>query len=199
MSNIISLLDAINIEAKQLGFDPAANMHPGLTRDQIKEVSRRLPFELPADVIEIYHWRNGVRLEGQHCEYRLFPRYCLRTIEESVQTTQLLISLADDPLIRWRHSWFGLFEDLAGDCLACETNRSGEFGRIFASESEIIPAFWSVETMLTSVLECYRAGAYFLDDVLGYLTEDEEISDVIYRRFNRGLSPHYSPPDGSTS
>ena len=199
MSNIISLLDAINSEAKKLGFDPAANMHSGVTLDRIAEASRELPFELPTEVVEIYRWRNGVKLGGRHGEIRLFPRCYLRSSEESIHATQEFILLANDPLMAWRPSWFRLFDDLCGDCYAIETSRTAEFGRIFAKEMGVFPAFWSIETMLTSVLECYRAGAYFLDDELGDLTEDEDISDAIYRRFNRGLSPHDSPPDDGTS
>jgi hypothetical protein len=42
--------------------------------------------------------------------------------------------------------------------------------------------------MLLSILECYKAGAYFIGDD-EFLDERRELSDVIYRALNHGFSP----------
>jgi hypothetical protein len=80
---------------------------------------------------------------------------------------------------------------MAGDYFSIQTcQQSGSYGRIFALQEALdpYPAFWSFATMLLSILECYKSGAYFLDDD-GFLDEHREVSDPIYRNFNNELSP----------
>jgi cell wall assembly regulator SMI1 len=194
MSRIRPMLEEIATRALAIGINCAGNMNPGITLAEAKSVCQDLPYELPQDVIELYLWRNGVRLEGQSFEMRIVPKFYFRSIEVSIETTTAFACRADDPEMQWKPSWFCLCTDLGGDCLSLETNRSEQFGRIFAVTeiAEPFPAFWSFDTMLLSILECYRAGVYFLDED-GTLAEDYEPADSIYRRFNHGLSPHYTP------
>jgi cell wall assembly regulator SMI1 len=192
MSAITTYLTQIMDEAHKLGVDIEGNMYPGASIEEIKKATRALPFDLPEDIVELYLWRNGVRLKGQSCEFRIFPRLLFQSINVSVETTRILISSSDEPLVRWRKTWYSLATDLAGDYYALDATRDGQArGRIFAvmEATDPYPAFWSFEAMLLSVLECYRMGTYFLDES-GFLGEDREMSDTIYRAINRGLSPH---------
>jgi cell wall assembly regulator SMI1 len=192
MSTITQYLNEISEECAKLGINLDANMFPGATLAQVAEATRKLQFDLPGEVIELYVWRNGVRLNGQSSEMRIFPRFYLRPLEQSIQTTQTLVSTINEPTSQWRANWFSLFEDLAGDYLAINAvPNDSDFGKIFSVEELVapFPAFWSMETMLYSILECYKSGAYFIDE--GLLVEDPDVSEPIYRRLNKGLSPCY--------
>lgn len=36
-------------------------MQPGLSRDEIEDLVKDLPFKIPSEVYELYQWRNGAR------------------------------------------------------------------------------------------------------------------------------------------
>lgn len=192
MSRCTEMLDQIAEEAKRIGINVKEHTYPGATQRQIADAVGKLPFQIPPEVLELFLWRNGVRLAGQASEIRIFPRFVWRSIDLSVKTSLKLISASNDPEVRWRKTWYCLATDLAGDYYALDADRAGEnYGRIFVitCAADPYPAFWSFEAMLASVLECYRMRAYFLDES-GELTENREMSDTIYRAINNGLSPH---------
>jgi hypothetical protein len=191
MSAIEACLDQIAVEGLKLGIDVKAHMYPGLRPTDIAALVKPLPFKLPPEVIDFYLWQNGVRLEGQTCEIGMFPRLYFPSLARCVETTQILVSTVDRPLSQWKKSWYSLCEDFAGEYYALNSDRQEEvFGRVFAVGTlhNPFPAFWSFQTMVQSVLECYKAGAYYLDRK-GFLREDLEKCHGIYRALNRGLSP----------
>ncbi len=193
MSKITHHLLEIEVEASKLGVDLAANMNPPSTAGQVAAATKRMGIELPNEILDLYRWKNGVRLNGQPWEIRMFPRFYFLSLERSIETTNLLVATVGEKYSGWQDSWFALCSDLGGDYYAINTARIDEtFGRVFSIQEECVPfaAFWSFETMLRSVLECYRAGAYYLDED-GLLQEDKEKAGQIYRQFNKGLSPYY--------
>lgn len=196
MSEIGTILNSISQQAREIGLDVEAYMNPPAAIGEINRAASTLTFSLPSNVVDFYQWKNGVRLEGQTCEYRMFPRFVFPSLKEAVETTKALVAAADDPEIQWHKSWFALATDLAGDYLAIQAGQeSGNYGTIFAIQQAVdpYPAFWSFEAMLLSILECYKSGAYFLD-ADGFLDEQSELSDPIYRAHNYGLSPLHLIP-----
>jgi cell wall assembly regulator SMI1 len=136
MSEIATLLNAISEEARKLGVHIGAYMHPPATAAGVEEAAGKLPFDLPPVVADFYLWRNGVRLEGQTCEFRIFPNFVFQSIEMSVETTKAMVLAVDDPEMQWRKSWYALATDLAGDYFAIETSRESQsYGVIFAITS----------------------------------------------------------------
>ncbi|HWD21488.1 MAG TPA: SMI1/KNR4 family protein [Verrucomicrobiae bacterium] len=189
MSRIIVTLDEIAKEARKMGVDIESNLNPGATEKQMSNSLARLPLALPDEILDLYRWHDGVR-ERRISDARIFPRFLFPSLEDCIDTTKELCSVAGDPEIRWRASWFYLCEDLAGDYYALETNPKVASGHIWFVSFGADPfvAFWSFETMLLSILECYKSGAYFLD-ADGFLDEQSELSNSIYRAHNCGLSP----------
>ncbi len=190
MNDVKVILQAIAIEAQKLGSEVEKYMHPAASENEIEKSINELPFDLPPNIVDLYRWRDGVRLNEQDCEFRMFPKFMFRPINIAVETTLTLVGAAADPELQWRDSWYGLATDLMGDYFAVETARGENYGRIFSVQQthDPFPAFWSFITMLQSILECYKAGAYFIDDS-GLLDERRELSDSIYRALNQGLSP----------
>ena len=92
----------------------------------------------------------------------------------------------------WRKTWYALATDLAGDYYALDVGPDDEQrGKIFAVTEALdpYPVFLSFATMLQSILECYRTGAY-LPRRKWPSRSDLYASDRIYKSINRGLSPH---------
>jgi len=191
MSTTTDILEEIADEAKKLGIDVRRNTYPGATQEQLSGALKKLPFRVPLEVLELFTWRNGVRLTGQPGEIRIFPRFVWRSVELSVKATLGLVSASNDPQVRWQRSWFALLTDLFGDYYAVDADISpSSYGRIWSLQdgTDPFPAFWSFETMLVSTLECYKAGVFSLEG--GLLVDDEAAAEPIYRRLNRGLSPY---------
>ena len=191
MSKITELLNGICGELRNLGINANEFLRPGISAEQIGEVSSVLPFSLPKEVCELYLWRNGSLLEGVTTENRLFPRYIFLSLQRSVSTTKILVSSSAKDESQWSPNWYTLCDDLAGDYYALiATPNDPSCGRIMRVTELVdpFPAFWSFERMLLSILECYRSGAYYLGED-GFLEEDTGLSDELYKRFNNGLSP----------
>jgi hypothetical protein len=178
-------------EARKLGVEVDAYWHPPAADREIAETAAMLPFELPSDILDFYRWQDGVHLDGYTPGFGLIPRFVFPSVRESVDTTLSLVDAADDPDVRWQKTWYALATDLFGDYLSVETSGSSpNYGRLFAivAGCEPYPAFSSFKCMLASVLECYKAAAYFLHED-GFLDERREQSHLIYRALNKELSP----------
>lgn len=61
MSALIEALE--RIRKLHLKHQPlvAEELQPGLTRGQIDELVKDLPFSLPEELYELYQWRNGMK------------------------------------------------------------------------------------------------------------------------------------------
>jgi cell wall assembly regulator SMI1 len=192
MSHVRSLLLEIANELLLLGVDVSRNLNSGASPVQIQQACEGLPFQLPPEVCDLFMWRNGIKEGDFEGEFRLLPRFCFRTVQESAKTSRQFSKTFGDSDEAWRSSWFYLFNDLAGDFLAYDTDPSLLTGaRIIAVRHGLgtHSAFCSLEQMLSGVLECYRTGAYFLDED-GFLIDDERLADLIFKKTNNGLSPY---------
>jgi cell wall assembly regulator SMI1 len=154
MSEIAKYLREMADEAFKLGIDLESNMNAAVSPEQIAIGTKELPFELPPEILELYLWKNGVRLDGKPQEIRMFPRFYFLPFQRCIETTQILISTVGKTHCQWQTSWYALCADLAGDYYAVNAAPGGgAFGRIFSvqEETEPFPAFWSFETMLLSI------------------------------------------------
>lgn len=53
-------LDRILIALEEKDPEIASRLQPGLTRKEIDEITKGLPFKLPEELYELYQWRNGL-------------------------------------------------------------------------------------------------------------------------------------------
>jgi len=191
MSEISSLLDQILRDAEEIGIAAGPYLNAGLSTAKIEELSANLPFRLPPDVVELYRWRNGMRLEGQLCEFRIIPGMVIEPLEDAVLRTNELAAAVDEPFALWKTTWYSLCTNLAGHYLALDVAAiRNDGGKVIAinMESNPYPAFQSFKQMLLSIADCYKAGVYLLDEER-FLVEERRLSDIIYRLHNGGLSP----------
>lgn len=62
MTVLTEALDRILNFWQQHGYEEAvADLQPGLSYNEIEEISKKLPIRLPTEVYELYQWRNGSR------------------------------------------------------------------------------------------------------------------------------------------
>ncbi len=59
-------LENLNPDPERYNFNLYS---PGLSHEQIAHLSRRLPFELPDELFQLYGWRNGVDHSNDHPSY----------------------------------------------------------------------------------------------------------------------------------
>lgn len=191
MSNISATLDEIVREASKIGIPLGLSLCAGVEISYIEARAAELPFGFPSEVYELYTWRNGTLINEQPYEISFVPKYLFMPLDEAVEVTQTFITLSKNSKSQWQPEWFCLFADTGGGYYTINTNAGdADFGRIFTFTEMwgARPVFWSVEQMAQAVLQCYRSGAYFLD-ADGFLEERHEVSDLIYRMYNHGLSP----------
>src|SRR5271154_1617594 len=105
MSEITKHLYEITVAASRLGIDLESNMNPGATPEQIENETKELQFELPSEVLDLYRWKNGARLEGQRRDFRMFPRFYFLPLQRSIETTRILISTVGKTHSQWQKSW----------------------------------------------------------------------------------------------
>jgi hypothetical protein len=119
-TSLKKVLDRILKILEEKAPDIAAALQPGLTREEIDEIIKDLPFHLPEEVYELYQWRNGI-LESTMidiCESSV--RVSFNSLEESLKQFQSLKN-CDCPsnilIIFWCNHEFGgeFFAVVLGD------------------------------------------------------------------------------------
>lgn len=174
MSEVASLCTAILRQLDRLEWSTSKNMLPGLSKQRIQELTAGLPFKLPASLIELYEWSEGVSPEsGEGNEF--IPGYGIDTLSEMVETYRELS--ADDEYPRFHASgqfWFpflrsGGTDYYAVDCADIEAEDAAVVfddneGPHRSPPARPETAFVSLEAMLRTVLRAYERGAYFVED-----------------------------------
>lgn len=174
----------------------ALSLQPGLTREEIEEKVRNLPFRLPEEVYQLYQWRDG---DGQwdYGKSRLLPGYSFipleAALEEYVAINQYREDLLQDHQEEvWQKPWFPILMFDPKEYLfipgEVEKIKTAPVFQLFLESGESLK-YATVTSMLLTIAECYETGAYYLSD--GYLKEDEEKVASIQRKYN----PEITIPD----
>jgi hypothetical protein len=99
----------------------AERFQSGLSREEIEEKSRELPFPLPEEIYELYQWRNGnpsgnLLIPGKLAACQNYFWFMLPL--ESAISTYLLhrevnnLRRGDNGDIVWNRHWFPIFQSL---------------------------------------------------------------------------------------
>ncbi|NER05147.1 MAG: SMI1/KNR4 family protein, partial [Okeania sp. SIO3C4] len=112
MSALIEALE--RIRKLHLKHQPlvAEELQPGLTRGQIDELVKNLPFSLPEELYELYQWRNGMKdlIQWQPFICNRSGMYGFLSLEKALETSQreyeqTLVGYAD-----FLPNWLWIFE-----------------------------------------------------------------------------------------
>jgi len=180
------LTDALGELDRQFGLkelNTMERMQPGLSRAEIAEMAKPLPFALPEEAIEFFEWRNGLRdcIGWDDMEAACFfegsdPMSLQRAIE-------LYFELAKVLLDSFRSSWFPLFGDSGGDvyCIDCaeeigaiwyhqgKPSADNEFGQI---------VFKNLTKMIATTVVCFEQDAYYWDEQSGFEIDFYKSADI---------------------
>ncbi|MGA2592076.1 MAG: SMI1/KNR4 family protein [Bryobacteraceae bacterium] len=84
----------------------ARDLNPGLTQEQILELASQLPCPLPAEVCELYRWRNGSSTWSSLDTWRPF-----RPLAELIERYHEETEFARDNPEWWKIEWLPLFDE----------------------------------------------------------------------------------------
>lgn len=169
----------------------AFSLQPGLSPTEIQERVEDLPFSLPAEVYELYQWRNGVGY-GDEDFAGFFPGYVFLSLEKALDEHSRLLEEAEeiaenlwiDPAEVWKENWVPIFSDeedyLGIECLPEETTELPIFYMSMSGECE--KRYNSLKDMMLTISECYKTGAYHIVDEA--LNVDEGREELIRVQYN---------------
>jgi len=160
------LTDALNrILNWLLHNDPkaASSLQPGLTRTEINELVKCLPFQLPEEVYELYQWRNGCQPEQ---EFLIFHRMELLSIQKAIKYSEIN-RLSEEIYKLYDSHTFPLFYSIPDlTCGEIVIDRDVKNYQIIFSDIKEYGLFKLGYTNLTSMMltiaECYEEGIYQL-------------------------------------
>lgn len=161
--------------------DYVSQLQPGLSIQEIAEITEPLPFQLPNEVIELYQWHNGTL--GFYDEFFLFFRFL--PLSEAVEDTLMMrrypeeqghynLGVQDSNFPDWQYYWFSLFYETK--------ERLVTVGSDHPSSTSSIIHFWvggrakrfmSLRGLILTILECYETGIYLEEDF--WFDDPEEI------------------------
>ncbi|MBV6628163.1 MAG: SMI1/KNR4 family protein [Rivularia sp. (in: Bacteria)] len=153
--------------------------YPGLTSQEIQDLTKNLPFKLPKEVQELYQWHNGTR-HG----HGFFPFHVFYSLEECLGFNQSIVDYWDDAQSMSLHSLilFSIDKSFFFTVGSCEEKESSSIW-VMHMGNEPVVCFQSLTHLLLMMAECYKTGAYYVNDK-GYLEEDTAKSTLVFKIYN---------------
>lgn len=175
-----TLKDQLNILLQVLkkNNSPVIDMLQGpISRGDIDLLIGKLNINLPNEVYELFGWRNGVRTPEEYFlgQTWMFPLGGFFPIQNAIEQYNYYAGKDE----YWKESMFLLFESGGGEMYLIECNKeSSQYGMIFkhsdgAIDYEvIISAYDSLQNLITTIIQCYKKGAYICNPKTGVRIPD---------------------------
>lgn len=168
--SLSSDLDAVLEHWKRLATPVVPDLPPALSRAEINEAMRGLPFTLPEDVYEFYMWHDGTVNSG------LLPYWYLMSLEDAIRTYNEAPSLFVNLVEEVQESGvlekkaenvkccFPLFFDAGGTLLTLPCSENTQPGEPLISWDEELPQviYKDIQSLVDTVVAASKIGAYFL-------------------------------------
>jgi hypothetical protein len=137
-----------------------------------------------ADVIAMYQWKGGTNVPAGTPldDVHFFPGFYWLSWEDAM--TNLSVFKKDS---RWKPQWLPVFANGGGDFYAVDCEKGSDslcavVGFLLGEPEQDIE-YETLGSMLETVLDCYRRGAFFVDD-RGYLEINNQLHAEIARAHN---------------
>lgn len=163
------------------------NLQEPLSKHRIDEVGEKLNIKLAQSIYDLFEWKNGVYLPEEYYlgSAWLFPLGGFFPIENSIERYEYYAG--NDGY--WSPTMFLVFESGGGEMylLECDEN-SPQFGMIYMhsigdfSFDVIISAYDSLDSLISTIIECYEQGCYRL--VGNSIQSDYELEKSISKKYN---------------
>ncbi|MBF0353400.1 MAG: hypothetical protein HQM11_20405 [SAR324 cluster bacterium] len=184
MSLLHQYLDEIVDYLSQYGYFLRDWLQPGIHPKQVLSQLNILPFKVSQEIIQIYSWRNGTRIDP-FGNIELFPMFIFSSLEHVIH------HLMEDQVIEiifnsYDFYFFPIFGDSFGDSFGIKGNheRTHASPIIKIDDDGYGPnvLFGSLTQMMETLVSCYREGAFFVKD--GSLSADYDRYGEIALRLN---------------
>lgn len=152
-------------------------MYPGLSYLEIQKLTQKLPFQLPLEVCELFHFCNG--------GLGITPDLVTYSLERSIESC-FWYEEDDDgryklPLFSQNEIYYVLCPPLKKGINPVWCQFPEFKGEIYAS---------SLTSLMLTSAECYETGAYYVEDCYvkigarAYLAEDRDKVELIFEKYN---------------
>lgn len=189
------LTDALNrIQAWLQSNYPvvADSITPGLSLEEIQEITQVLPFSLPDDVYELYQWSRGHAPETQTIYTHMFEPYegmALCSLETAIEILPIFEDEFEECAVKYiGKPLFPIFQtDASYLCVVGESDNKESSPIIFVSEiNETRNRYTSLTSMMLTLADCFEAGAVSFNEK-GYSNWYGEKFASIYLKHNFNL------------
>ena len=201
MSELTDELQYILNWLKSTNHDFFDCYNPGLTRQQIDEITKDLPFRLSKEVYELYQWRNGFAFDyNLPLEAFLFPEqlcsdvplpFC--SLQDSVYIYKTIREATSDEY--WNQKWFPIAEYESKKMLYVvgDLDPSPVYLWDVGCLEDSVRIYKNLISMISVIAECCEFGLYQIipdkdgeeDDMIIRIDEEKlELEKEIYRKYN---------------
>ena len=182
MSELTDALRKLSKQFELKELHTMERMQPGLSRAEIVELTKPLPFALPEEAVELFEWRNGFRGFATAKEVVpacFFEIYLPMTLQRAIDTYVMSVESIPES---YNSSWFPLFEEGGGGlyCIDC----AEEIGTIWDFQSKppiqefALPAFRSLTKMIATTVVCYEQDVYYWDEQGAFEIDFDKSADI---------------------
>lgn len=206
MSELTDELQYILNWLKSTNHDFFDCYNPGLTRQQIDEITKDLPFRLSEEVYELYQWRNGTADLGYNNGYLplyfLFPEqlragvicsFC--SLQDSVYIYKTIGKATNYDDAYWNQKWFPIaeYETKRRLYVVGNLDPSPVYVWDVGCLEDSVRIYKNLISMISVIAECCEFGLYqFIpdedgeeDDMIIRIDEEKlELEKEIYRKYN---------------
>ena len=185
--------------------------NPGLSRKQIDEIVKVLPFKLSEEVYELYQWRNGeansVYHNGDTIADFLFPDHHLPgnlslpfwSLQQSVANYHMLWTIAEsheqsEDFKLWDRKWFPIasMENKSMLITIGDMDTSPIYQIDFGFANTLLRAYKNLTSMISTIAECCDLELYKIipdeySETFVYIKLDKDKSDLereIFLKYN---------------
>jgi len=179
---------------------PAArSLNPGLTREQIQQVFKVLPFTPVEELYTFYSWHNG---QGLDIDVNFIPGYDFLSLEYAVKEYRMvrkiskdlekLLGTASEKKDLWPVYFFP-FISLQGDSFGvlCGGPKPGSVLELFIEDPDPLVAYPGIASFMQEIAEGFETGAYYITDE-GDLETNEEKKQIVFLKYHPALTPYES-------
>lgn len=161
LPSIAEIMEEILTYTASVDPDLRASLRDGLSYDQIEEKSHDFSLEIPREVKDLYAWHNGMHAENREAHRLLYYHYFL-PLDEALELCEYFeeVEFFEDSEYLLENKALSLFEyECEYYAARCSSEKQDTAPIHFVYEGETV-VYDSLTTMLMSILECYRTGAY---------------------------------------